>query len=340
MKFTKYILSLAFIICIASCKNKKNIPDVSNIKIDLQLQRFDKDFFTADTNNLSKAFDDLHTKYESFFIDYIFQVLRLDKNPANTIQEAKLFLGDSIYHQIYIDAAAKFTSLDKAKDEITFGLKLTKYYFPKYQLPNKIITFIGPVDGVGVALTSNNGLAIGLQGFMGKDYFAYQNGYIAQTYPAYKTRRFEPEYIAANCIKSIIDEMYIDESKGRPLIERMIETGRRLYVLDALLPNTEDSVKTGYTAEQLKSCYKNEDVIWSYFVQKNLLFEREPSLVSPFVTDGPKTQEISEVAPGNIGQFTGWQIVKKWMSKNSKATLQQLMTTPLMTIFNEANYAP
>ncbi|MCX6208662.1 MAG: hypothetical protein NTZ59_03965 [Bacteroidetes bacterium] len=340
MKRHRYISIIAILFIVLSCKSKKNIPDVSHIKIDLQVQRFDKDFFNADTNNLSKAFDSLNLKYGSFFADYLFQILRLNTTPEATLNEAKLFITDSIYHQIFIDAIAKFKSFDKIENEIKLGLQLTKYYFPTYQIPTKIITFVGPVDGVGVALTSNNALAVGLQGFMGKDYFAYQNGYIVQTYPAYKTKRFEPEYIATNCIKNIINEMYIDESKGRPLVERMIEEGRRLYVLDALLPNTEDSIKTGYSSVQLKDCYKNENVIWSFFVQGNLLFEREPSLVSPYVTDGPKTQELNEFAPGNIGQFTGWQIVKKWMNKNDKKTLQELMKTPAMTIFNEANYAP
>jgi uncharacterized protein YjaZ len=111
-------------------------------------------------------------------------------------------------------------------------------------------------------------------------------------------------------------------------------------MLDALLPNTADSIKTGYTANQLEGCIKNEKSIWSFFVQGNLLFEREPSIVSPYVTDGPKTQEISEAAPGNIGTFIGWQIVKKWMQANPKTSLEQLMQIPTMTIFNDAGYKP
>ncbi len=31
----------------------------------------------------------------------------------------------------------------------------------------------------------------------------------------------------------------------------MIEKGKRLYVLDKILPNTADTLKTGYTAAQL-----------------------------------------------------------------------------------------
>ena len=340
MKNIKYPLLFLILFCILSCKSKKNIPDVSAIKIDLKIERFENDFYKADTTNLAKSFEILQQKYPTFFIDYLYQVLGLMPQSDSTLSQAKLFLRDSLYNVIYKDATAKFQTLNAVKSELELGLKLTKYYFPNYQIPQKLITFIGPLDGVGTALTSDHSLAIGLQGYLGKDYFAYQNGYIAQTYPAYKTRKFEPEYIATNCIQSIINDLYPNKNIGRPLAERLVDEGRRLYVLDALLPNTEDTVKIGYTANQLSECIKNEKVIWSFFVQQNLLFEREPSKVSPYVTDGPKTQELSETSPGNIGQFVGWQIVKKWIEKNPKTTMQQLMQMPTMTIFNEANYSP
>jgi hypothetical protein len=322
------------------CKSKKNIPNVNSIKIDLKIERFEKDLFAIDTTTLSHSLDILSQKYASFLPDYLYSVLALTPQPAATINELKLFLKDSIYRSIYEDATKKFTSLNKVQEELIFSLKLTKYYFPKYQTPARLYTFIGPVDGVGTALTSDHSFAVGLQGYLGKDYPVYQDAYIAQTYPPYKTRRFEEHYIATNCIKNVIEELFPDKSNGRPLAERMIEQGRRMFLLDALLPNTADTVKTGYTENQLKECINNESAIWAFFVSNNLLFEREPSRVSPFVTDGPKTQELSETAPGNIGQFTGWQIVKKWMESNPKTSLEQLMTTPVMTIFNEANYKP
>ncbi len=340
MKFRFFSITIGCFIILNACKGKKNIPDVSNIVVDLKVERFETDFYKIDTNNIPHSLDELNKKYSAFLPDYLYQVLGLTPQPDSVVSQIKLFLKDSLYKKIYHDAGQKFISLDIPKAELKLGLQLTKFYFPKYILPKKIITFIGPLDGVGTALTSDHNLAIGLQGYLGGDYDAYQDGYIAQTYPAYKSRRFEPQYIATNCIKNIIEEIFPDKSNGRPLAERMIEQGRRLYVLDMLLPNTADTIKTGYTQSQLKQCFDNEKNIWAYFVQSNLLFEREPSLVSPYVTDGPKTPELSETSPGNIGSFSGWQIVKKWMENHPKTSLETLMQTPTMTIFNDAGYKP
>lgn len=339
MKFRFTLLLSTLLFVITSCNNKK-VPDVSHIKINLQIERFEQDFFKADTNNLSKYFDSLNAKYGSFLGEYLYKILGLPTNVDTAIVQAKLFLTDSLYKQAFKDICIEFSDFNESEKQINQGLKLCKYYFPQCKVPNRIITYLGPLDGINVFTNREGVMEIALLAYMGKNYNVYQLDYIQQAFPAYKLRRFEKRYIPFDCIKDLVNRMYPDETKGRPLIERMIENGRRLFVLDALLPNTADTIKTGYTQAQLKGCIKNEEVIWSYFVQHNLLYEREPSIVTPYVTDGPKTPEISEAAPGNIGQFVGWQIVKKWMQKNDGKTLRQLMETPVMTIFNEANYAP
>ena len=55
----------------------------------------------------------------------------------------------------------------------------------------------------------------------------------------------------------------------------MVDKGKRLYILDKLLPQTPDSLKIGYTANQLKGADKNEGLIWNFFVENNLLYETD-----------------------------------------------------------------
>jgi uncharacterized protein YjaZ len=53
-----------------------------------------------------------------------------------------------------------------------------------------------------------------------------------------------------------------------------------------------------------------------------------------------KNTGTGEASPGNIGSFAGWQIVKKYMQKNEKISLQELMLTDAETIFQSAKYKP
>ena len=121
----------------------------------------------------------------------------------------------------------------------------------------------------------------------------------------------------------------------------MIEEGKRMYVLDNVLPETADSLKTGYTASQLKGCYDNEAAIWNFFIGNNLLYVNDPLQIRDYTNDAPRTETLGPDSPGNIGLFVGWQIVKKWMSeKGSAVDMQQLLQTDAKQIFQEAKYKP
>src|SRR6187431_3198466 len=79
IKFRKlhYLLvATMFTICLASCKDG-NEPDVSDIKVNLETQRFEQDFFALDTNDLNSGLGKLQQKYPVFLEDFIQKVLGL-----------------------------------------------------------------------------------------------------------------------------------------------------------------------------------------------------------------------------------------------------------------------
>ncbi len=340
MKQTVAVFCIVMVVL--GCKTKRNLPDVSGIKIAVQVKRFDKDFFAIDTNNIPASLTALQQKYPGFLNDFLYNIMALPPQEDSLVKGLKLFLHDPNYIRIHDSVNIQFANFEPYRKAVEKGLQYTKYYFPAYKLPKQIITFTGPVEGYGNVITGS-GLAVGLQLYLGKTFPAYHTDYISQVYPEYQSRRFEPAYIAVNCMKNIIDELYADDNPNkasRPLIEQMIESGKRLYVLDQLLPETADSLKTGYTQSQLDGCIQNEAYIWNFFVQNDLLYAADPSLTRDYVTDGPKTSTLGDASPGNIGQFVGWQIVKKWMEKNAQKTLPQLLQTPARQIFEEAKYKP
>jgi len=333
----KKIAFFFLIVGLISCNHKKNIPDVSGIAMNLKVERFEKDFFAMDTNHLSVALDTMQSKYPDFLKNYLYNILVLEPKPDTVLKYVKSFIKD--YHFVYDTAQLKIQSVDEIKKQLEQACRFVKYYFPEYKLPDRITTFVGPIEGTANGLTQNS-FAVGLQSYLGKNFSVYQSEYVSNVYPAYKSRRFELPYIVVNSMRNIMDDMYPLKTTGKPLMEQMIEAGKRLYMLDALLPETADTLKTGYTQQQLDFCFANEKKIWTFFIENNLLYETEPNLIGSYVNDGPSTPEFGEISPGNIGEFTGWQIVKKWMNKNEKKSLSELMQTPAKQIFDEAKYKP
>ena len=328
---------LLLLLYVCGCIRKRQVPDVSGIKAPLEVVRSEQDFFRIDTAHVEVALDQLQGKYGKFLNDYLYNIVGLPPFPDSVKKALPFFLQS--YRSVNDSVQVRFKDLDACLAPLRLGLKLARYYFPRYHTPEKLITFVGPLDGYGNVLTSS-GLAVGLQMYMGKDFPPYQSDFLQQIYPAYVSRRFEPAYIPVDCMKNIIQDMYQGDYRSLPLVEQMVEAGKRLYLLDQLLPYVADTLKIGYTKDQLDGCYKKEEAIWNYFTVNNLLYSMDLDQVRDYMNDGPRTAVLGEGSPGNIGTFLGWQIVKKWMVLHPKTNMLRLMDTPAGQIFKEAKYKP
>lgn len=329
-------LTPIFLFFLFSCSPGKDKPDVSHIKADLKVERFEPQFFQIDTNNIASGLYHLRNAYPHFFPTFMQDILQL--NPMDTASFAILrqILGN--YRSLYDTLAPKYRNIDWLKEELTTGFRYVKYYYPQYRVPN-LITFIGTLDAPGVVLT-NEYLAIGLQQFAGKNFGGYQLPEVQQLYPSYISRRFDKEYIAANGMKAIVDDLYPDRSTGRPLVEQMVEKGKQWYLLDHFLPDTPDSIKTGYTQKQLSWLNENEGNAWAYIVKNENLYAIDPPVIQTYIGEAPFTQGMPESSPGNIGQWIGWRIVQQFAQKNKGLSLHQVLQTPARAVFEGAKYKP
>jgi hypothetical protein len=336
MKLTAVLLSLVFLF---SCNNDPNAPDVSNIKVEVPIERFDGSFFSLDTNNLSSGLRELMKAHPDFYVDFMQQILGVSGSDTNqvTLDVCKRFIKG--YFPIYQELNKKYDDAGVIQKDLQNGLRYVKYYFPEYKT-GKAILFVGPLDAPGVALTQS-GIAIGLHQFGGKDFPAYKSMEAQQLFPEYISRRFEPQYIPANCMKAVADEIYPDKTAGRGLIEQMIEKGKQWWLLDKFLPTTPDSIKTGYSKQQLKWCEANEGLIWNEIITSQRdLYTKDPIALQNYIGEAPFTQSMSPASPGNIGQWVGWQIVKKFAEKNSSMNVRDILITDPRKILERAKYKP
>lgn len=347
--------SLIILTFLISCGHR-NSPDVSHITVDITLKRFDKYLFEKiDTNQILPGIVQMQKDYPFFakdFMQYIIGVSPLSDS-GFTLYPPLSALGNNdsleiisrqfatflrLTRPLYDSISPKFEKTDQLKQELTQAFKYVKYYFPSYRVP-EIVTYIGPFDAPGVAVTQH-ALAIGLQLFAGNDFSFYNSTEGQNLYPQYISRRFEPQYITPNCMKAVIEDMFPDNSSGQAMVQQMVEKGKRWYLLDLFLPDTPDSLKTDYTQQQLKWCSTNEGQIWNFILKSNHLYAIEPEIIKDYIGESPHTDVLSDAAPGNIGQWVGWQIVRAYADKHPEITPEMLMKTDARKIFDEAKYKP
>jgi hypothetical protein len=328
-------LLVAMTVLLASCGGPDK-PDVSGIKVDLQFQRFEQDLFAIDTNRIEEGLAHLRNGYPDFYPTYFQQVLQV--NPADPASAPVIRSILSGYRPVNDSLQQKYPSLDWLKRDLTEGFRYVKYYYPDYFVP-RVVTFVATFDVPGAIVTPHY-LGIGLQQFAGKNFSAYQIDEIAQMYPAYISRRFDREYIVPGAMKAVVDDIYPDRSVGNPLIEQLVEKGKQWWLLDHFLPDAPDSVKTGYSKGQLNWATENEGNIWGYLLKNENLYSIEPSTIQTYLGEAPFTQGFPESSPGNIGQWIGWRIVRKFARENPKLTLQQVLATPAKAVFEGSRYKP
>src|SRR6266550_1185548 len=139
------ILCAFFVFVILVSCNGKNIPDVSGIKIELKVERFEHDLFAIDTNHVTESIKHLDTKYHDFLPDFVNNILGLSF--------------DSIMLQSLVQTNA------------------VKTFIHDYKIPTTVITFIGPVDanfvtsfGTQGDVITKDALAVGLQLHIGANF--------------------------------------------------------------------------------------------------------------------------------------------------------------------------
>jgi len=344
-----FVLSFFLSILLFSCKDKTTTPDVSGIKVSLVTERFDKDFFNTDSNAMASVLPALQSKYPTFlpiFVNYILGLGPLKTDNAAAFEGTKTFL--HLTRPLYDSSLKIYPNTDGLQKEFENAFRYVKYYFPSYKNPDKIITLIGPIDGLAQMGTDHSTnfigpdfLGISLQFYLGKNFSAYNDEYfITNVAPQYRSRRFEKQYIVPDAMKLIVDDLFPDNTTGKPLIEQMIEKGKQWWLLDKFLPEAADSLKTGYTQRQLEWCKVNEGLIWNQVITNENLYNVDPVTIQTYIGESPFTQTMPEQSPGNIGPWIGWQIVKKFASNSTSLTPEQVMKTDAKKILEEAKYKP
>lgn len=343
MKRTSVIFLLPLLIM--ACNNPAKGPDVSGIKADIQLDRFEQLFFTIDTINPRNSLLDLQKKFPTLLPVYIENILGL--HDTTVFPGVRRFIR---LNKFILDSVNKVFHNDKLlKKEFELAFKHVKYYIPDYQIP-KLVTIIGPIDVLAQTssgdLTPNflgpDFLGISLQFYLGNNFSLYKDEYfIANVAPEYRGRRFDKKYIVADAMKLVADDIFPEKSRGKGLIDQMIEKGKQWWLLDKFMPSAHDSLKTGYTGLQLEWCNKNEGLIWNNIItnEKNIN-TKDPVSIQSYLGEAPFTQSMPGVSPGNIGQWVGWQIVKKFTEKNPSLSMEEVMNTEPQKILEEAKYKP
>jgi hypothetical protein len=315
---TRIFVTLTLLL--SACSNSD--IDTSKVPLQLKFHRFDKALQAIDTNNVMAGLIKLQAEHPHFTNRWTEHLLGSGMIASDTsvmlATGVRHFLTYKDYVQLQKTINQKFPNTNSVDKDIASLCKHVKYYVPKFKC-NTVYYFSSGLNRYST-ITDDTIIGIGLDMFLGKDYEFYP----AVQIPKYMIDKCEPEQIIPMLARTIFTNEFTYNEMNKDLLTVMINRGREIYFGSKVAPNIAERSFYNYNAEQEDWCKKYEGRLFGEI--SKFLYETDPQKVMPIVTDGPSTPGMPLQCPGNVGTWIGYQIVKKYMDKNPKLTLEQLCT--------------
>ena len=314
----KNLKSLILLIALSflSCQPKDKFEQVS---VNFELYPFYKDFSKAQ-DSLSLSF--IRENYSQFISGDFEDQFYLDIAQSEDYQSLTASL-DSLYP----------TPLLETRIEST--LKAIRYYFPDKKLPQRYYSLIGDGNPEYKIIEQNDEVILNLDQYLGSASNYYQG------YAKYLKIQFESYHLELDLIHEILKNEQTS-MMSRTFVERMIDYGKWVYINQMLQPNLNVNQLLDYSQEDLMWAESNEYQVWTYFLERELLFSTDTNLTKRFIDPAPFSKfymDFDNSTPPSIGVFIGYQIVVSFMDNND-VSLSKLLKESSRLVFEQSRYKP
>ena len=314
----RLIFCLSFFVLISCGNDDDKEKEIAQIPVNLEVERFDQRFARANADSLPALKRDFPFLFPRQYPD----ILWVEK------------MNDSIQLELNEAVAAEFPQFEETGEELERLFQHIKYYFPEKKVP-KVITLTSDVDYRNRVVYADSLLLVALDTYLGREHELYLG------MQEYIKKHLQKELIVSDVAEAFAQTL-VPRPASRSFLHHMIYYGKILALKDLLIPFKTDAQKISYLPEDLEFAENNEEQIWRYFVERELLYSSDSELQTRFLFPAPFSKfylELDNEAPPRLGQYIGWQIVRQYMDKNN-VSVEEMIKADAETIFKQSKYKP
>lgn len=317
--------------CLSACSKKtdscKLSDEILQVPIELEIKRMETLLF--ETHELAEILLRLK-EYPEFSEQYLQETLY--ENQEELAAELLHINQDTSMQELYEEVMTHYPDLSDVEKNLENAFKYISYYFPEFKVP-EIYTM---VSGFSSDLfISEDMIVIGLDYFLPEDH-----RFQPVDLPRYITKRYQKDHIIPTILVAISQQFNATDARDNTLLAEMIYYGKAYHFVKTMMPCTPDEYIIGYSEEEIKNSYSNEELIWSHFIENELLFETNPFEIRKYTGEAPATDAISMEAPGRLGRWIGWNIVDDYRFNNSISINELMAEKDADKIFRQSGYRP
>jgi len=332
MKVSKLFL-LLFVVAFCIFIFRNNNADKTKKK-EVNIYRFEQTLFTTDSIKIKDDILEWETELGSFFENFNQEILRTNSQKHTYQNEILSFISHPDMREAYDTLINKYPDITFLETDLAKAFGRYKLHFPEKQTPTIITYFSGFNFGV---VTNDTILAIGLDYFLGKDCSFYKR----LNFPEYMRFKNQKKFILPYCFEAIANNEFGIFDSGNDFLSQMIYKGKIMYFINEIVPHISDEDKLRFSKKQIAWCEDNEQSIWAYFIQNDILFSTDIKQYNSYINYSPFAKGMSNKSPGRIAYWLGWKIVNEYMGNNTSVTLIELMqNTKPQEILQQSGYKP
>jgi hypothetical protein len=309
---------------LAACTSGSNQVDISEIKIDTEVYRFDQELFNCPANEVYSCIGELQDDFYPFLQSGDSAFWYKQRN-------------DSLLNRLNAETKSKSESFQQSLDECLDVLKHHEHYFPG-KTPSRLYTYISPLDFDYPLFIADSLIFIAFDQYLGENSSYYQNQ------PAYLMRGRSTNYMAIDLAEALAGQRVFRQQEGpNDLISTMLYEGKLIYLSSQLCPSKEEHEYLRYTAEEWEFCKNNEANIWSYLIEQQAIFSSESDLKRRLIQPAPFSKfylPIDNQSPGRVGRWMGYRIVKSRMDQGDMSIQELVRSTDSRKFLRESKYKP
>lgn len=323
-----FILSSLIVFGGCSPDNEPPLPDVSQIIAPLELVRFDRVLFDIDTTDIPAEFNRLSEEYGEFadiYLKNIEPIRRADFGPEEQVEVMKAFIRypairrlDSIVQNTFSDQV-----MEEHKQSLQQALKYYRYYLPEAPIPDTLVSYVSEFTFAGLLYGDGN-LAAGLEFYLGPDFDYSQVSSQEAIFSEYLTHTYRPEYLTQKLMQVLIQD-YVPRPRAGRLIDYIIYEGKKLFLLDRVLPQTPNEIVYEVSEDQMDWLEENEIAIYAHLQEQNEFYSTSADLIRKLTQPAPYTQGMPRESPGRAVNYLGKKIIDAFVSANPQVTMGELL---------------
>ncbi|MCB0770667.1 MAG: hypothetical protein KDC00_09705 [Flavobacteriales bacterium] len=321
LRSSQFVLGTALISITACSDPGHREVSIEDVPLTVEIGRLDRELFRTLPDSVPAMSRRALAEYGDFYRVYIEDILQ-----GAPLEDPRLsavltrFVQDPDWSATQEAVDSVLGDMEPQRAAFEDALKRMQVLFPDSLTP-RIIAFnsgynygIFPTDSV---------LGVGVEWFIGKEHPVI--GYLApEAFPQYMKDRMRPEMLVPSAMKGWLLVHYTRDIRGADVLTNLVETGKVMALLDALLPDVDPALKFAFSDQQLEWCRTNEYNIWKEVVSKEMLFSKNADDIGRLMNDGPFTNGLPRESPGHIGEWIGFRMVQAYLKDHPDTSFEEL----------------